>query len=241
MDEWAKAVAEAGLVYQSIHAPFSRVESIGKVSGLWEDEGEAGEAYTDMLIRCVNDAARVGVPLVIIHPYIGFENHSPSELGLRRYGRLIEAAKKVGVKLGFENVEGEEYLAAIMERYGHLENVGFCWDTGHEMCYNFSRDMMAKYGDKLFGTHCNDNLGITDPENITWKDDLHLLPFDGIADWKGIADRLDRHNFEGMLTFELTISNKPDKHTHDEYAAWGERKFLEEAYARAKQIAALSK
>ena len=236
VDDWAHSIRNAGLIYQSIHAPFGRIQGIGKISALWEDPGEAGEAYTDLLIRCVADAARVRVPLVIIHPYIGFENHSPSELGLSRYARLIDAAEKLGVKLGFENVEGEEYLAAIMERFGDREVVGFCWDTGHEMCYNFSQDMMAKYGKKLFGTHFNDNLGMADPNTVTFMDDLHLLPFDGIADWKGIMDRIKRDGYEGILTFELTIDNKPDKHTHDEYAKWTPAKFYSEAYARAQKI-----
>ena len=241
VETWANEIAKKGLIYQSIHAPFGRVDGIGKVSVMWEDEGEAGEAYTDLLIRCVEDAARVDCPLVVIHPYIGFQNHSPSELGLVRYGRLIDAADRLGVKLGFENVEGVEYLDAIMARYFDRESVGFCWDTGHEMCYNFSEDMMAKYGKKLYGTHFNDNLGITDPNNVTWLDDLHLLPFDGIADWQGIMDRIARDGYEGILTFELTTQNKPGKNTHDEYAKWSPEQYFAEIYARAQKIVALAR
>ena len=48
--------------------------------------------------------------------------------------------------------------------------------------------MLALYGEKLICTHLNDNLGIKDFEGkTTWHDDLHLLPFDGIADWNKIA------------------------------------------------------
>lgn len=234
--EWADQIAQAGLIYQSIHAPFGKVEGIGKVSDLWKDAGKAGEAYTDLLIRCVEDAARVSVPLVIIHPYIGFDTPQPGELGLSRYARLIEAAEKNGVRLGFENVEGIACLDAIMARFADREAVGFCWDTGHEMCYNFSQDVMAKYGKRLYGTHFNDNLGMEDPNNVTWLDDLHLLPFDGIADWKGIMGRIERDGYEGILTFELTIHNKPGKHTHDEYAKWEPEQFFAEAYARAQKI-----
>lgn len=60
---------------------------------------------------------------------------------------------------------------------------------------------MALYGDKLIGTHLNDNLGIKDfTGKITWLDDLHLLPFDGIADWDSIVQRLCRYQFEGPLS-----------------------------------------
>ena len=232
--ETAKAIRDLGLYYQSIHAPFN------KVNKLWL-EGKDGDDEAERQINCLRAASEIGVDIVVTHTYIGFDDFTPTQLGVDRYGKIFTEAEKLGVKVALENTEGEPCLDKLLTTFKGNKFVGFCIDTGHEMCYNFSQDMMAKYGDKLFGTHCNDNLGITDPENITWKDDLHLLPFDGIADWQGIADRLDRHGFEGMLTFELTITNKPDKHTHDEYAAWGERKFLEEAYARAKKIAALSK
>lgn len=242
VDHYANVIAKNGLIYQSIHAPFGRVDSLNRANCavMWEDEGELGEGYTDMLIRCVKDAHRVGVPMVVIHPIIGMDRHTPSELGLKRYGRLIEAAEKENVLLGFENVEGIEYLDAIMERYADCKTAGFCWDTGHEMCYNFSNDVMAKYGKKLYGTHFNDNLGMENPNEVTWLDDLHLLPFDGIADWKNIMARINRDGYEGILTFELTIKNKPGKHTHDAYAAMEPEEFLAEAYARAQRILALA-
>lgn len=98
---------------------------------------------------------------------------------------------------------------------------------------------MAKYGDKLIATHFNDNLGMEDPNVVTWRDDLHLLPFDGTADWQGIMNRVARHGYEGILTFELTIKNKPDKHYHDAYATWSAEEFYARAYERARRVAAL--
>ncbi|MBQ3126937.1 MAG: sugar phosphate isomerase/epimerase [Clostridia bacterium] len=234
VEGWANGIARAGLIYQSIHSPF------GKVHKMWE-EGDEGEAVTDMLIACVNDCAKVDVPVMVVHPIIGMDKHNPTDLGITRFARLVEAAEKAGVKLGFENVEGPEYLAKIMADLGGSSAVGFCWDTGHEMCYNFSADMMALYGDKLIATHFNDNLGMADPNVVTWLDDSHLLPFDGIADWAGIMARINRHGYEGILTFELTCKNKPNKHTHDAYAAWTMEQFVAEAYARAVKVAALGK
>ena len=98
--------------------------------------------------------------------------------------------------------------------------------------------MMALYGDRLAGTHLNDNMGVTGNE-ITWHDDSHLLPFDGIADWPGVARRLREHRFEGPLTFELISYNRPGRHTHDAYAGWDAAKFLRQARARAERFAAL--
>ncbi|MBQ8398248.1 MAG: sugar phosphate isomerase/epimerase [Clostridia bacterium] len=234
VEGWANTIAREGLIYQSIHSPFTKVHK------MWE-EGDEGEAVTDMLIACVNDCAKVDVPVMVVHPIIGMDKHNPTDLGITRYARLVEAAEKAGVKLGFENVEGPEYLAKIMQDLGGSSAVGFCWDTGHEMCYNFSRDMMALYGDKLVATHFNDNMGMTDPNVVTWHDDAHLLPFDGIADWAGIMARINRHGYEGILTFELTCKNKPNKHTHDAYAEWTIEEFAAQAYARAIKVAALGR
>lgn len=232
LEACAEQIAKSGLIFQSIHGPFRKVET------LWE-EGDEGESYTDVMISCLRDCHRFDVPVMIVHPIKGMDKHTPNELGISRFARLIEEAEKTNVKLAFENVEGIEYLDAIMDRFGDFSSVGFCWDTGHEMCYNFSEDVMAKYGDKLIATHFNDNLGMEDPNVVTWRDDLHLLPFDGTADWQGIMNRVARHGYEGILTFELTIKNKPDKHYHDAYATWSAEEFYARAYERARRVAAL--
>ena len=234
MDARADAIAREGLIYQSIHAPFH------KVSRLWEDEGEEGEAYLSMLLACLRDCKRLGVPIAVVHPIIGMDRHNPTELGVRRYAVLVEEAEKLKVRVAFENLEGEEYLALLMERLGDSSAVGFCWDTGHELCYNDGKDMLSLYGKKLIATHLNDNMGRTDPTvNITWLDDAHMLPLDGIADWAGIMARLRREKYEGVLTFELKVANNPGRHTNDAYQNWSAEEFYRNAFERAKQVSQL--
>ena len=129
-----------------------------------------------------------------------------------------------------------------MEYFKDNKNVGFCWDSGHEMCYNRSQDLLALYGDRLIATHLNDNLGIKDfGGRIFWHDDLHLLPFDGIADWDNIAERLDRCGFDGIMTFELNLNSKPDRHENDEYRRMPIEEYVAEAYKRACRVAAKRK
>ncbi len=230
--ERAKAVRKEGLTLTSVHAPFQGMQLI------WEDAGDGGDTMLQILTDCLADCARADAPVMVVHPIIGTDRHTPTELGLSRIAKLVEAAERTSVKLAFENVEGQEYLDAVMKRFDSA-SVGFCWDTGHEMCYSFGRDMMALYGSRLLTTHLNDNLGVTDPEHITWHDDLHQLPFDGKADWQGIVNRLKRDNYEGFLSFELILDNRPNKHTHDEYQKWTAEEFFANAYARAKRVAEL--
>ena len=134
--------------------------------------------------------------------------------------------------------EGEEYLFALMEHFKNTDTVGFCWDSGHEMCYNHSQDLLSKLGDRLIMTHINDNLGISRFDGKTfWTDDLHLLPFDGIADWDYNVDRLKKSRPLEILNFELNIKSKPNRHENDIYAQMDIEQYFTEAYKRACKIA----
>ncbi|MBQ7336220.1 MAG: sugar phosphate isomerase/epimerase [Clostridia bacterium] len=226
--ERAQAADRLGLIYQSIHSPITSIHK------MWKD-GSEGDTVAQMLIDCVTDCAQNGIPVMVIHPFIGFWDHTPTQIGLERYARIVEAADRLGVQLGFENVEGEEYLQALMQAFWDAPSCGFCWDTGHEQCYNDGKDMMALYGKKLCHTHLNDNLGVYDPK-LTWENDFHLVMGDGIVDWKSVMDRIDASPYEGILMCELTLASKPGRHTHDAYAAMPLEAFYTFALERMRKI-----
>lgn len=233
IEKLKKQADENGLIFQSVHAPYY------KSADMWT-KGEKADIAVNELLECLHACEKVGVPIMVCHAFIGFEDHSPNENGVENFGIIVKEAEKCGVKIAFENTEGEEYLAYLMNAFKGNENVGFCWDTGHEMCYNHSKDMMALYGDRVLCTHLNDNLGIKDfYGNITWIDDLHLLPFDGIADWTDIAKRLNKHNFNDILTFELNLNSKPDRHENDVYSNMEVEQYLTQAYIRACRVATI--
>ena len=227
--EWIKTARMTGLKVHSLHAPFTGC------AALWEEDEEKARAAYAGIERTIRICEEYQVPIAVSHAYIGFDGRDlPKERGLERYGRLIETASRAGVTLAFENTEGETYLDAILSAFGDDPNVGFCWDTGHEMCYNRSRDLLRPYGRYLVCTHLNDNLGVCAADgHITYLDDLHLLPFDGAADWNDIAARLKREGFGGTLTFELNTRSKPGRHENDRYAAMPLPAYLAEAYGRA--------
>lgn len=222
MAKRTERAAKRGLFFQSIHAPYEGVDAV------WR-EGEEGRAFIDTLSACLLDCANYSIPIMVLHPYIGFgRKYEANEIGLDNFARLVDLAVKHGVKLAFENVEGEEYLSALMHRFKNVPEVGFCFDSGHELCYNRGKDMLSLYGDRLFHTHLNDNVGVTG-ESIYWTDDLHLVPTDGKADWQSIAQRIAKTPYRDLLMCELTLVNKPNKHTHDAYIAMK----IEDFYAYA--------
>ena len=67
---WANAAERAGLIYQSIHAPFLGARL------LWESE-DKGREEAQRLVDCVKDCAAHHIPVMVIHPFIGFDAHTP--------------------------------------------------------------------------------------------------------------------------------------------------------------------
>lgn len=223
-----------GMIFQSVHAPFAHAAKMWK-------KVEDAEMAVNELLQCVRDTAEIEVPILVVHTYKGFEpSEGPGNVGIENFRRVVEEAERLNVKIAFENTEGEEYLDALMNAFYDYENVGFCWDTGHELCYNKGKDMTSLYGNRLIATHINDNLGISDYNGKTyWTDDLHLLPFDGITDWKSVTERLNKCGYNGELTFELTRYSKPNRYDNHKYRNMEIEEYIAECYARACRIAHL--
>lgn len=233
MAEIVKAVDEAGIVIQSLHAPF------GKSANMWSEDEAVSKPALDELLLTLKDCHEYQIPVMVVHTWIGFDYmEKPSEAGFANYKKLVDKATEYGVKIALENTEGEEFLFALMDYFKGNDTVGFCWDSGHEMCYNHSKDLLADYGERLIITHLNDNLGISRYDGKTfWTDDLHLLPYDGIADWDEIVERLRKSRELEILNFELGIRSKPNRHDNDVYENMAIEQYFTEAYKRACKIA----
>ena len=221
----AQQVRQAGLTLDFIHAPVDQVDK------LWV-EGEEGQRRLDILIHWMRQCAENQVPLMISHVWTQFAPVEPGQLGVDRFGTLLDLAQKEGVKIAFENAEVDKFLLYIKEQLFSHPAVGFCFDSGHELCYNGGRDQLALFGEKLLCTHLNDNLGRTGPA-IDCRDDAHMLPFDGKVDWAAVARRLNRARPLDTLTFELKMQNQPGRHTHDRYAPLSPVEILSLAYEKA--------
>lgn len=220
------------LFIEYLHAPFNKSDD------MWT-EGTLGDEALVELIKYVELCAKLEIPTLVTHTFIGFDDpYIPTNTGIERYGTLARRASELGVNLALENTEGLEYLDALMNALRSEKSVGFCWDSGHELCYNYGRNLLELYGNKLICTHLNDNLGIKDYNGkITYIDDLHLLPYDGIHDWNELAERLVKCGFDGNLTFELNTVSKPGRHENDKYSEMPIERYISEAYSRACKFA----
>ena len=218
--EYARA---CNMALQSLHAPPKGM------ARLWQ--AEDGQLHKDML-DSLDICARFEIPILVVHGWQGMPYTFPdTPLDFTFWDIFVCHAEELGVAVAFENLEGEEYLAALMERYRSQPHVGFCWDSGHDRCYPHETDFLAAYGNRLMMTHLNDNLGITG-STCTSKDDLHLLPFDGNADWDAQLGRLKAARAQDTLNFEL----KTFSHGIATYPQWTLEQFITEAATCAQTI-----
>ncbi len=233
LGEIVSTARSLGLAVQSLHAPF------GKVAALWDEDPEVSRPALEELLLSLSDCGREGIPTLVCHAWIGFDyTRTPGQAGIDNFTVLAHRAKELGVRLALENTEGLEFLSALMTHFAGDDTVGFCWDSGHQMCYNGNQDLLALWGDRLYMTHLNDNLGVSNPQGkIHWTDDLHLLPFDGIADWQLNARRLKKCPRPEYLNFELNLLSKPGRHENDVYREMGFENYYAEAFKRASRIA----
>ena len=219
-----KKCDKLGLSLEFLHAPFHGVN----------DFWLPGLAYRDLragIERSIDSAAAAGIPLVVCHVSSGWWPPQLNDTGFARFDALVEYALDRHVNLAFENLRKIGNLAAIMERYEKIPEVGFCYDCGHEHCYTRTVHFLDLYGDRLVCTHLHDNHG---REKDDWGDpDEHLLPFDGNIDYADMMRRLNEAEFAGTLMLEIYDSRRPD------YRKIGNKAFLQAAFERAQRISKL--
>ena len=90
--------------------------------------------------------------------------------------------------------------------------------------------LKKKFGSRLKCLHIHDNLGVTQPGNIDYRDDRHYLPFDGTLDWNWFVEKLSVLNYTGPITLEVSILGK------SEYQNLSLTEYLNNAYERATKL-----
>ena len=231
--EIADTADKYGLLVQSLHAPTA------KAADMWSDDTRLGSEARNDLLAALSACGKYSIPILVVHTWKGLDySFDADTLNYGNFDEIVSFAAQHGIKIAFENTEGEEFLFALMEHFKNCETVGFCWDSGHEMCYNHSQDLLSKLGGRLIMTHLQDNLGISSFDGrISSSDDLHLLPYDGIADWDLNIERLKRSAHVDILNFELKTASRRFRHENDLYGQLTLPQFYTEAYKRACKIA----
>ena len=73
---------KCGMYYQSVHAPYVRM------CYLWRDCADTEDARNELL-RCIDDSADAGVPIVVAHSYIGIGAKKNHRSAMRTGGKSL--------------------------------------------------------------------------------------------------------------------------------------------------------
>lgn len=117
------------------------------------------------------------IPVGVLHVTWGLKPpNSPTKKAIENFFKITEAAEKYNVKIAFENSVSAKHLQFVLDNI-KSDNIGFCYDSGHENVFTPNIDLLSLYGDRISAMHLHDNDG---------KTDLHLLPFDnkGTINWQ---------------------------------------------------------
>ncbi len=192
---------------ESIHAPFDRINS------MW-DKTDCENEMQKRLKRSVDLCVEVNAPTAVVHLSSGIDAPMINDYGIRRYIDLIEYAKKRNINIAFENQRYLSYIAWAIDMSRNYDNIGFCWDVGHEACFTMSQYYMDLFGRRLLQLHIHDNHGV-------FNKDEHLLPFDGSIDYNYVAKKIRESGYRGSVMLEVGLRNNYEGCSPREYVIKG--------------------
>lgn len=208
-EEVRRIADEKGFPITQTHTPFN----FGK---LWNDPVYFEETIMPRMIRSIEISAMLGAKVTVVHPLHSMIYRGNEELlfnmNMDYYRRLIPYAKEYGIKIAVENMfQADPYRKFIVAdtcsdpyefvRYVDTldsEYIVACLDVGHvglPLSDYTPADVVRILGhDRLQSLHIHDN---------DYRNDQHLLPYQGKLNWMEIAKALGEIDYQGDFTYEV--------------------------------------
>ena len=201
-----KEFKKQGLKLSSLHMRYSDTD----LKHFFYDD-KIGDKLEKTIKKDLKLAKKYGFTCVVVHL-----KEEVTEVGLNRLKRILTLCEKLDVPIAIENID---YLAVFKEVFEKIDNkyLRFCYDSGHNHCFDSYYDYFENYGDKLICLHLHDNDG---------SDDQHTLNKLGDIDWKEIAKKLAKCN-EVNLDYELLMCVK---------GGYKAKEALDECYKQACEL-----
>ena len=187
MEEQIELFKKFNLKPTSLHNQYKTPE----LPNFWL-EGEIGDRLEKTLIGDILTAKKYGFRCVVVHMVGKY-----SKVGEERLLRVLKECEKNNVALAVENIDTQDPIIDIFKNVSH-PYLKFCYDAGHNNCFDPEYDYLEKYGDKLVCLHLHDNNG---------KADEHTLNKFGTIDWDNIAKKFAKikHIEDVSLDYELLM------------------------------------
>lgn len=197
IEKQMKLFEKYGLKVSSLHNQYKACE----LENFWLDN-EIGDRLERTLKYDILTAQKYGIKCVVAH-MIGDYN----KIGEDRIKRVLDLCNETGVALAIENINHKNIFFDIFKNIDH-PYLKFCYDSGHNNCFDPSFDYLEKYGDKLICLHLHDNMG---------QNDDHTLNKYGNIDWDKIAQKLAKCDTENLvLDYEIFMIKHKEDVSEDE-------------------------
>lgn len=214
VDEIMKSVKKAGIICESVHAPFDGINN------MWYD-GAAGDVMLRRLMQSVDVCSKYEIPVSVVHLSSGVPAPRINDIGYERFAKLMDYADKHGVVIAYENQRVLSNIAFVFEQF---PQAGFCWDVGHEECFAHGRRYMPLFGDRLCALHVHDNMK-------KHNGDLHLIPDDGCIDFECVAKQIAASGYEKSIMLEVMCENSSF------YSDFTDEEYYKRASGAARRLA----
>jgi len=154
--------------------------------------------YFELEKRCIRIAGIMGADNIVVHP---FSTYSEEE-NVRLFLELSNIAEESGINIAIENMPTGLYsdpngICSLLGKINR-KNVGLCLDIGHAELPKESTtcavEIIKRCHMYLKCLHIDDN---------DLKEDSHLMPGDGLINFKDIFRALKDINYNGFFTFEI--------------------------------------
>ena len=197
IEEQIQIFKKYGIEISSLHNQYKQSE----LPNFWIDN-PVGDKLEKTLKFDIDTAARYNIKCVVVHMEGEY-----SEFGEKRLLRILDYCREKNVALAVENIDCKRPFKDIFEKNDH-PNLRFCYDSGHNNCFDPEIDYLEKYGDKLICLHLHDNNGL---------EDEHTLNKFGTIDWDKIARELAKLNTDNLvLDYEMIMCAHKDEVSADE-------------------------
>lgn len=217
-----------------LNIPYVHLDN-GFTNNLWV-KGAAHDYWLNLIKAEIDLCGKYGIKIAVIHATVGDPNCvviSPNDFALQTFKDLVDYAQYKDVKIALENVDanGLNHFKFLLDNI-KSDNLGFCYDVGHQNLYARNLNLIDLYGDRLLAIHLHDNLGDYQLGD-DYTRDLHYIPFDGNVDYEKVIKGLKQTQYNNVIMLEV---HKNPLGTPKLYQNLSATDFLQKAKQSAEKI-----
>ncbi len=196
--EYKRLADKYGINLYSYHLPFAPFTTLNPA-----DKDETVRSFTVNYFKALMSKAKndADISLFIIHPSGEPIEDSERDTALNQAKKslyeLSVFAENNNMTLAVENLPRTCLGRSSDDMYELLSihpALKMCFDINHAGCES-SVDIIKRFADKIVTLHVSDYMG---------NDECHLLPLEGIVDWKGVINALKEANYSGAFLYEVS-------------------------------------